>query len=315
MIKPLAAGLDYVDLLFLGRPDIIATAILRGAGGVALIDPGPSTTVETLRLSLEHKGIAIGDVRQLLLTHIHLDHAGVTGTLVRENPSIDVFVHERGAPHMADPARLLASATRLYGEADMRRLWGEFLPVPSPNLRVLKGGETIVAAGREIEVAYTPGHASHHVSYFDRASRVAFVGDTAGIRRGPGTYVLPPTPPPDIDLQIWRESEARILAWDPDTLFLTHFGPFHGARLQFQQLWENIDGWSRIVTRLIADQSLSEEARQQTFVEEAFRELRRSVGEHEAEQYGRAGRLDYSWQGLSRYWRKQGLARLTEGPL
>ncbi|HVH57984.1 MAG TPA: MBL fold metallo-hydrolase [Vicinamibacterales bacterium] len=308
MIKPLAAGLDYVDLLFLGRPDIIATAILRGADGVALIDPGPSTTIETLRLSLKHKGIALADVRQLLLTHIHLDHAGATGTLVRENPAIEVVVHERGAPHMADPAKLLASATRLYGEADMQRLWGEFLPVPRSNLRALQGGETLVAGGRELDVAYTPGHASHHVSYFDRASRVAFVGDTAGIRRGPGTYVMPPTPPPDIDLEIWRESEARILAWDPDTLFLTHFGPFHGARLQFQQLRENIEAWNRIVQRLIADPGLSEEARQQTFVDEAFRELRRSVGEQEAEQYGRAGRLDYSWQGLARYWRKRGIS-------
>ena len=305
MIKALAAGLDYVDLLFLGRPDIIATAVLRGPEGIALIDPGPSTTAETLRLSLKHKGIALSDVRQLLLTHIHLDHAGVTGTLVRENPSIQVFVHERGAPHMADPAKLLASATRLYGEDDMARLWGEFLPVPPANLRALHGGETITAGGRELEVAYTPGHASHHVSYFDRASRVAFVGDTAGIRRGPGTYVMPPTPPPDIDLEIWRESESRILAWDPDTLFLTHFGPFHGARLQFQQLRDNIESWNRIVTRLIADGSLSEEQRQQTFVEEAFRELRRAVGEQEAEQYGRAGRLDYSWQGLARYWRKR----------
>jgi glyoxylase-like metal-dependent hydrolase (beta-lactamase superfamily II) len=306
VIKPLAAGLDYVDLLFLGRPDIIATAILRGASGVALIDPGPSTTIETLRLSLKHKGIQIGDVRQLLLTHIHLDHAGATGTLVRENPSIEVFVHERGAPHMADPAKLLASATRLYGEADMARLWGEFLAVPPANLRPLTGSETIVAGGRELDVAYTPGHASHHVSYFDRASRIAFVGDTGGIRRGPGTYVMPPTPPPDIDLDAWRESEARILAWDPDTLFMTHFGPFHGARSQFRQLWENIEGWNRIVRRLIADESLSEESRQEAFVEEAFRELRRVVGEVEADQYGRAGRLDYSWQGLARYWRKRG---------
>ena len=305
MIKPLAAGLDYVDLLFQGRPDIIATAILGGAGGVALIDPGPSSTIETLRLSLEHKGIAISDVRQLLLTHIHLDHAGATGTLVRENPSIEVFVHERGAPHLADPGRLLASATRLYGEDGMRRLWGEFLAVPADNLRPLKGGESMVAAGRELDVAYTPGHASHHVSYFDRASRVAFVGDTGGIRRGPGTYVMPPTPPPDIDLEAWRESEDRILAWDPDTLFLTHFGPFHGARLQFQQLRENIEGWNRIVNRLIGDAGLTEEQRQETFVDEAFRELRRVVGEVEAEQYGRAGRLDYSWQGLARYWRKR----------
>jgi glyoxylase-like metal-dependent hydrolase (beta-lactamase superfamily II) len=248
--------------------------------------------------------VEIGDVRQLLLTHIHLDHAGASGSLVRENPSIEVFVHERGAPHMAKPDRLLESAGRLYGQ-DMGPLWGEFLPVPPERLRVLKGGETIVAGGRELQVAYTPGHASHHVSYFDRASAVAFVGDTAGIRRVGGSYVMPPTPPPDVDLEAWRESEARILSWHPDTLFLTHFGPFHGADLQFQQLHDNIAVWSRIVRRLIADASLDEAQRQLTFVEEAGLRLRQVVGDAEADYYSRAGRLDYSWQGLARYWRKK----------
>jgi len=306
VIKPLAAGLDYVDLQFLGKPEIIATAILHGPGGVALIDPGPSTTIATLRAALQHKGITFADVRQLLLTHIHLDHAGATGSIVRENPAIEVLVHEAGAAHMADPSRLLASATRLYGDADMARLWGAFIAVPTSNIRPLTGGERIAAAGREMEIAYTPGHAWHHVSYLDLASRVAFVGDTAGIRRGEGVYVMPPTPPPDIDLEAWRDSEARILAWDPDALFLTHFGPFRGARLQFQQLWENIEGWNRIVRRLVADESLTEEQRQNTFVDEALRELRRAVGEQEADRYGRAGRLDYSWEGLARYWRKRG---------
>jgi glyoxylase-like metal-dependent hydrolase (beta-lactamase superfamily II) len=305
VIRLLAAGLDYADLHFLGRPEIIATAIVRGPEGVALIDPGPGTTLATLREALKQKGIAFADIRQLLLTHIHLDHAGATGALVRENGSIEVLVHERGAPHMADPAKLLASATRLYGEAEMKRLWGEFIAVPAGNLRSLKGGETIATANRELHVAWTPGHASHHVSYFDTASRIAFGGDTAGIRRGTGNYVMPPTPPPDIDLEAWRESEERILAWAPDMLFMTHFGPFHGAPLQFQQLRDNIDQWSGIVKRLIADPSLSEAQRQDLFVEEAQRELRRAVGEQEADQYARAGRLDYSWQGLSRYWRKR----------
>ena len=308
----LAAGVDYVDLRFLGRPGIIATAILHGPRGIALVDPGPSTSLENLREELQRKGFTIADVCQLLLTHIHLDHAGATGSLVRENPAIDVFVHERGAPHMANPQRLLESAGRLYGQ-DMAPLWGEFLPVPAERLRVLTGGETISAGGRELQVAYTPGHASHHVAYFDRSSRVAFVGDTAGIRlrsrsddsANSGGYVMPPTPPPDIDLEAWRESEARILAWDPDTIFLTHFGPFHGARLQFQQLRDNIEDWNRIVRRLLADDSRDESQRQEAFVEEASRELRRAVGDAEAEHYGRAGRLDYSWQGLSRYWRKQ----------
>jgi glyoxylase-like metal-dependent hydrolase (beta-lactamase superfamily II) len=303
-VTTLAAGIDYIDLQFLGKPEIIATVVLHGAGGLALIDPGPSTTLEHLTQSLQRKGFRVGDISQLLLTHIHLDHAGVAGSLVKMNPAIEVFVHEKGAPHMANPERLLASATRLYGE-DMGPFWGEFLAVPPGRLRELSGGETIVAGGRELQVAYTPGHASHHVSFFDRSSRVAFVGDTAGIRRGSGAYVMPPTPPPDIDLDVWRVSEERILAWDPDTLFLTHFGPFHGARSHFRELRANMDRWSGIVRRLIADPSLDEPQRQRAFVDEALMELRRAVGDQEADQYGRAGRLDYSWQGLARYWRKK----------
>ncbi|HTI51799.1 MAG TPA: MBL fold metallo-hydrolase [Planctomycetaceae bacterium] len=300
----LAAGLDYVDLNFLGVPEIIATAILHGTSGVALVDPGPGTTIGTLKRSLQDKGISIPDVRQILLTHIHLDHAGGTGALVRENPHIEVFVHERGAPHMIDPAKLLASAGRLYG-TDMERLWGEFVPVPSRNVRVLTGGERIAAAGRELEVAYTPGHASHHVCFFDKSTRVALCGDTAGIRRHGRGYIMPPTPPPDIDLEAWRASAERIVSWDPDTLFLTHFGPFHGARPHFQGLLENLAAWSEIVRRLLLNPSMDDAQRQSAFIDEAVTDIKRTVGEHEAEQYGRAGRLDYSWQGLSRYWRKK----------
>jgi glyoxylase-like metal-dependent hydrolase (beta-lactamase superfamily II) len=303
-MTPLAAGLDYTDLEFLGYPEIIATVVIHGGSGVSLIDPGPSTSLENLRAALGRKGFSVADIRQLLLTHIHLDHAGAAGSLVRENPGIEVYVHERGAAHLVDPARLLSSAARLYG-ADMQRLWGDFLPVPSGRIRPLAGGERITASGRELEVAYTPGHASHHVSYFDRASRVAFVGDTAGIRRGTGVYVLPPTPPPDIDLEAWRDSERRILAWNPETLFLTHFGPQHGARVHFQQLFDRLTEWSRIVQRLLADPALTDEDRQQWFVDEALQDLRRTVGEEEAARYSRAGRLDYSWQGLARYWKKR----------
>ncbi len=300
----LASGVGYVDLDFLGIPEIIATALIEGPAGVALIDPGPSTTLGNLRSALDRKGISVKDVRQILVTHIHLDHAGAVGTLVRENPGIEVFVHERGARHMIDPAKLLASAERLYG-ADMDRLWGEFFPVPEGRIRALQGEERITVGGRDLQVAYTPGHASHHVSYFDPASRVAFVGDTAGIRRGSGLCVMPPTPPPDVDLEAWQVSADRILAWDPDTLFLTHFGPFHGARLHFTDLADRLALWSRLVQRLLADPALDDGGRLQAFVREAMLELRRKVGEVEAEKYSRAGRLDYSWQGLARYWTKK----------
>ena len=186
-------------------------------------------------------------------------------------------MHAEGARHLADPTKLLASAGRLYGQ-DMDRLWGEIKPVDAARIRALDGGETIAVVGREIRVEYTPGHASHHVSYLDTASRVAFVGDTAGIRRGSGTYVMPPTPPPDIDIEAWRESEKKILAWDPDTLFLTHFGPHQGVRQHLAGMFENLAAWSRIVQRLLADASLSDEVRQRRFTDEVSHNLIRSRG-------------------------------------
>ena len=303
-MTPLSPGIDYVDVNFLGFPDIIATAVLHGPGGVALVDPGPSTSLANLQSALERGGIRMSDVRHILLTHIHLDHAGAAGTIVQAHPHIDVFVHERGAPHLVDPSKLLTSASRLYGQ-DMDRLWGDFLPVPQKRLRVLGGGERIEVAGRTLEVAYTPGHASHHVSYFEPSSRIAFVGDTAGIRRGNGQYVMPASPPPDVDLELWRTSEARILEWDPDTLFLTHFGPFNGPRMHFQELMDRMIEWSRAALRLVNDESLSEEEREARFVADAVQDLRRAVGVQEAERYSRAGSIAYSWQGLARYWRKK----------
>ena len=190
-METIARGVRYLDLDFLGQRRVIATAVLQGPDGVALVDPGPSTCLDTLRSSLADHGIGIADVTALLLTHIHLDHAGATGTLVKENCDIAVYVHGSGAPHVVDPAKLLASASRLYG-SDMERLWGEVLPVPESNVSCLHGGERVGVADRELEVAYIPGHASHHVGYFDRSSGIAFVGDTAGVRTGTELFAMPP---------------------------------------------------------------------------------------------------------------------------
>ena len=174
----LASGLSYCDLHFLGEPRIIATVVLHGPGGVTLIDPGPSSTLPTLRAALARAGMTVADVRALVLTHIHLDHAGVVGTLAQENAHLRIYVHEKGAPHLVDPSKLVASATRLWGD-DMGRLWGECRPVSADRLVVLVGGERIEAGGRTLDVAYTPGHASHHVSYLSADSGVAFVGGRA----------------------------------------------------------------------------------------------------------------------------------------
>lgn len=303
-MNTLAPGISYIDLRFLDTPRVIATAVLAGPGGVALVDPGPSSTLPTLTGRLADAGIDVGDITTVLLTHIHLDHAGATGTLVRRNPRIRVYVHERGAPHMVNPEKLLASASRLYG-ADMDRLWGEFLPVPADAIAVLAGGERVEAAGRELDVAYTPGHASHHVSYFNPDTGLAFVGDTAGIRRDQH-FVLTPTPPPDIDLELWGDSLARITAWRPATLFLTHFGAWSPVDSHIAALKENMDLTTRWVRESIGREE-SDESREAWFVDQVDRELRRTLTDVEARGYQVAGRFDLSWRGLARYLRKKSM--------
>jgi glyoxylase-like metal-dependent hydrolase (beta-lactamase superfamily II) len=301
-----APGLRYFDLNYLGVPSVIATAALGDAqGGVALVDPGPAVSLPALRAALAGRGLGVGDVTALLITHIHLDHAGATGTLVKENPSITVYVHERGARHMIDPAKLLDSATRLYG-ADMDRLWGEFLPVPAANVRPLAGGERIEVGGRTLEVAYTPGHASHHVSYLDTASGVAFVGDTAGGRIGASSYVMPPTPPPDIDLDLWAASIEQVRAWQPSALFLTHFGPSSTApAAHLSDLAQRLHRVAGIARETLAAGG-DDAAQAERFRDEMRVELRRHMPEDEANAYELAIPLDHCFLGLARYWRKRG---------
>ena len=300
----LSSGLSYFDLDFLGVPRIIATVVLQGPGGVALIDPGPSSTLPALRAALSGAGIAIADLRAVLLTHIHFDHAGATGTLVHEQPALKVYVHEKGAPHMASPERLVASATRLWGD-EMDRLWGEFRPVPPEALVVLRGGERVSAGGRDLEVAYTPGHASHHVSYFSKDTGIAFVGDTAGIRVQPGGYIMPPTPPPDIDLEVWADSLRRLAEWRPDTIFVTHFGPHGPAEAHLTEMASHLEMVASLVKASLARPG-SDEDREAWFADELRRELRRRMSESDARAYEVAGRFDLNWKGLARYWRKKG---------
>jgi glyoxylase-like metal-dependent hydrolase (beta-lactamase superfamily II) len=298
----LSHGLSYIDLEFLGRPHAIASAIIQCEAGVAVVDPGPTTCLPALELGLQQQGVRWPDVRQILLTHIHLDHAGATGTIVREHPQIRVFVHDRGAPHMIDPQKLIDSASRLYG-ADMDRLWGEIAPVPAANLAILAGDERIEAGGRSFDVAYTPGHASHHVSYFDRSSGIAFVGDTAGVCID-GGYVLPPTPPPDIDVEKWRGSLDKIEAWAPDTIFLTHFGPIGNVRPHLETLWQNLGEMAKWVRHTL-DEPGSDEERSRTFAERLRHDMRRQMNDVQIAAYPVAAPFELLWLGLARYWRKK----------
>jgi glyoxylase-like metal-dependent hydrolase (beta-lactamase superfamily II) len=267
-----------IDVRHLGRDRVIGCWELDGV----LIDPGPTSSMENLIEALGGE-----EPRALLLTHIHLDHAGGSGNLVRRWPELPVYVHERGARHLADPAKLLASAERLYGD-QMERLWGEVAPVPESNLKPLSGGEEVLG----FKVAYTPGHASHHVSYFHPPSGRAFVGDTAAVRIPPSDFVMPPTPPPDIDLELWEDSIERILDWRPDSLGLTHFGAVDEPEAHVELVRERLHEQGRLARELSS--------------EEFDKRIREQVADRAdpetAEALIQAVPPEQQWAGLDRYW-------------
>ena len=270
-----------IDVMHLGRPHVIGCWEVDGA----LIDPGPESSLQTVLAALGEER-----PRAVLLTHIHLDHAAATGALVRRWPDLEVYVHERGAPHLIDPSKLLASAERLYGE-DMQRLWGEIVPVPAENVKPLAGGETALG----MRVAYTPGHASHHVSYLHEESGTAFTGDVAACRIPPSDLVVPPTPPPDIDVEAWEDSLDILEAWSPERLALTHFGPVEDPAEHLA----------------IARERLREEAQLARELSEADYERRHrerveaSADPEIAAELLQAVPVAYQWRGLDRYWRKR----------
>ncbi len=299
MTTTLASGISFADLDFQGLPRIIATGLLHGPDGIALVDPGPSSSLPALERHLRGVGASLADVTALLVTHIHLDHSGAAGTLLARNPRIRVFVHERGAPHMVDPAKLLSSAGRLYG-ADMETLWGEVLPVPASAIVALSGGELISAGGRAWHVAYTPGHASHHVSYFSDETGIAFVGDTAGVQVVPGGIVLPPTPPPDIDVPAWMASLDMIERWHPRSLFLTHFGPTDTPSAHLAELRDHLQLSERLAREAVVRFD-DEPAREAWFMDQLTHLVARRTSDTDVRAYQVAGRFDLNWRGMSRY--------------
>lgn len=291
-----------IDLHFQGHPRVIATAVLSLGDGLALVDPGPASCLPALEAGLATHGWSLADVRALLITHIHLDHAGATGSIVARHPQIAVHVHERGAPHLVDPAKLLASATRLYGAA-METLWGEFLATPAANVRPLVGGERLTWRGRTLDVAYTPGHAVHHVSYLDSSDGTAFVGDTAGVRIG-GEGLIAPTPPPDIDVEQWEASMERILAWHPVRLFLTHFAEVHAVPPHMAALRGVLREAASEVRRSL-DGDGDDAGKAAAHAVWMRGRLRGLASDADSRALELAAPYDQLWSGLARYWRKR----------
>jgi glyoxylase-like metal-dependent hydrolase (beta-lactamase superfamily II) len=295
--------ISILDTNWVGRPRSIAAALLESDGHRAIVDPGPESTLATLCERLRARGLSVAQLDAILLTHIHLDHAGASGSLVRENPRIAVYVHDLGAPHMIDPSRLLASAQRLWPDT-LHQLFGDTLPVPKDNLRILHGGETLTLGTRKLEVAYTPGHASHHVSYFDAGEGIAFIGDTTGIRIDNGPYILPATPPPDISLEIWDKSFATILARRPSRLFLTHFGYADKPAEHIEEFRRRLHHWAELAAEILRSAPSETEAKK-AFVARAQAEMQEQLGPEEADHHAFTAGLDLSFLGLARYLRKR----------
>ncbi len=275
-------SLRPIDLHFAGREHAIGVYLVETDDGLALFDCGPSSTLPALEAALAERGLELDEVRHLLLSHIHLDHAGAAGPIVRAHPGMTVWVSEVGAPHLVDPSRLERSARRLYGDA-FDILWGELAAVPEANVRV--------AAGDVLgwEAFPTPGHAWHHVSYLRDGTLLA--GDAAGVRMPGSDYVLPVSPPPDIDVEVWHATANAIRERSPDRLALIHFGVHDDVAAHLDRFDAELDAWAQ---RVGGGMELEE------FVQLA----QADAGAH-ADEYDKVAPLWQCWHGLKRYWDKK----------
>jgi glyoxylase-like metal-dependent hydrolase (beta-lactamase superfamily II) len=281
---------NLVDTMHLGRDRVIGAWEVRPG---VIVDPGPGSTVETLLEGLQ------SEPRKLLLTHIHLDHAGASGVLARQFPEMEVFVHEVGAPHVIDPSRLLKSAERLYGD-EMQTLWGEVAPVPEERVTILRGGEEVEG----LHVHYAPGHARHHVLYHDPASGDAYTGDVAGVSVPPSDLAAAPTPPPEIEVEVWLESLQMLRSLEPQRICMTHFGWKDDAEGQIAR----VEAWLKDAAE---ESSHGDPDRFAEWLHARFD----AEGQEVAERLRQAMPPDQLWQGLERYWRKRREAEdLAEAP-
>jgi glyoxylase-like metal-dependent hydrolase (beta-lactamase superfamily II) len=278
---------EPIDLVHLGRERVIASYLLDTTDGPALLDCGPTTTVDALEAGLAARGLALTDVGHLLLTHIHLDHAGAAGVLVRKHPGLQVHVSPIGAPHLVEPERLERSARRLYGDT-FDSLWGELAPVPEENVHPLDDGAVL-----GLESFPTPGHASHHVCYLDPDGTL-YAGDACGVRVLPGRSVMPPTPPPDVDVAGWQTTLDEVARREPERLALIHFGVAEDAKRHLEELELRLLDWA---------ESVAGGATEEEFIEYALAELSDS-GEN-ADTYAQAMPFWQSYRGLARWAEKR----------
>jgi glyoxylase-like metal-dependent hydrolase (beta-lactamase superfamily II) len=278
---------EPIDLHHQGADRVIGAYLVDTDDGPALFECGPSSCLDALKTGLAERGVELRDIRHLLLSHIHLDHAGAAGVLVREHPELQVHVSGIGAPHLVDPARLERSARRLYGDT-FDSLWGELAPVPEENVHV--AGNRVLG----LECFPSPGHASHHVCYLG-ADGTLYAGDAAGVRIQPHRAVLPPTPPPELDPEGWERTLAEIERRGPDRIALVHFGVAEDVGRHLAELRRRLADWVERVGGGASEEEFAEAARADL----------REDGDTDVWEYERAMPFWQSYAGLVRYWEKQ----------
>lgn len=312
-VKQLQPGLYLIDHHFLGVPGVIASYLLAGGGDdLTLVETGPTTTIDTLLAGIRAAGFDPETITRIAVTHIHLDHAGASGVLMRRLPRARLFVHRVGAPHLIDPTKLLTSATRIYGD-DMDRLWGEVLPVPEDRVVALGDGATFRAGGRTLTALDTPGHAYHHMAYYDADGGGIFTGDVAAVRLDRATYVRPPTVPPEFDLEAWRSSVVRMRALAPRWLYLTHFGAFNDPSWHFDDLLCRLYYWTGWVEARLAAQPDTKAVRDE-LRDKGDAEIVAATGDAALVMpYEVATSYQMSVDGMARYFRRRQRAQSQSG--
>ena len=296
--------IEILDLNFQDTEEVIASFLLLGSNSVSIVETGPTTCLESLLSGIERHGPSPENIDQVFLTHIHLDHAGASGHLAEILPNATFYVHEVGYPHLVNPEKLVKSATRIYGDR-MEELWGEARPVPEDRIVVLEGtGEEIKTAGGLLEAHYTPGHAYHHLAFHEPDSGTLFAGDVAGIRLPGQSYVRPPTPPPEIDVDAWKESLQLMRKIAPQSVCPTHFGRYEDVGRHLNELEQRLQDWLLFIEER-ADDSTPEEITQELTVRGDAELLSEGAQLEESDRYQLAGNYEMLVTGLLKYVEKQ----------
>ena len=296
--------IETIDLNFMGTREIIASFLLVGEDSAAIVETGPTSCLDNLLQGLEKNNVAPEAVRQVLLTHVHLDHSGASGNLLELLPNATFYVHEVGLPHMVDPSKLVKSATRIYGER-MEELWGEIRPVPEDRLVSLKGGEEIEAAGGLLKAHYTPGHAYHHLAFHELDSGALFAGDVAGIRLPGQSYVRPPTPPPEVDIEAWKRSIEEMRRIFPASVCPTHFGRFEDVERHLSELEQRLEHWLLFVEERMDEGASPEEITFELTNTGDEELLREGASPEDTDRYSLAGNYEMLVVGIMRYVQRQ----------